>query len=144
MVLYSCYSEVPSSDLGDGGAPIWPAHFRADHRGDRMEPSLVVVSGSRKGTIAPLNKQEMTIGRDADSDLCLNEEAVSRKHCAIKFEGGIYRILDLNSSNGTFVNGIPVREKILQHGNTIRLGYTVLVFLNEENETKASTGPTEQ
>jgi Nif-specific regulatory protein len=104
-----------------------------------MEPRLVVVSGSRKGTIAPLNKQEMTIGRDADSALCLNEEAVSRKHCAIKFEGGIYRILDLNSSNGTFVNGIPVREKILQHGNTIRLGYTVLVFLAEEDQGEPGT-----
>jgi len=109
-----------------------------------MEPRLVVVSGTRKGTVIGLNDGEMTVGRDASNGFCISEDAVSREHCIIKSSAGIYRILDFNSRNGTFVNGIPVREKVLQHGNTIRLGSTVLVFLNEENETKASTGPTEQ
>src|ERR1700732_1648202 len=80
-----------------------------------MEPRLAVVSGASKGTIARLNNVEMTISRDPDNGLCLNEDAVSRKHCTIKSDSGIYRILDLNSRHGTFVNSIPVREKILQH-----------------------------
>jgi transcriptional regulator with GAF, ATPase, and Fis domain/pSer/pThr/pTyr-binding forkhead associated (FHA) protein len=101
-----------------------------------MEPRLVVVSGTNKGTVARLNQDEMIIGRDATNGLFLSEEAVSRKHCAIQSKDGVYRIIDLNSRNGTFVNGIPVREKILQHGNTIRLGYTVLVFLVEEDEAQ--------
>jgi pSer/pThr/pTyr-binding forkhead associated (FHA) protein len=101
-----------------------------------MKPRLVVVSGKRKGTVAQLNNEEMTIGRDAANGLCLSEDEVSRRHCAIKSDGDIYRIVDFTSRNGTFVNGIPVREKVLQHGNTIRLGYTVLVFLTEEDEAE--------
>src|SRR5262249_26196446 len=84
---------------------------------DRMDPRLVVVSGAEKGTITPLGTLEVTVGRDADNGLCLTEGAVSRKHCAVRSNGGIYKITDLNSRNGTFVNGIPVREKVLQHGN---------------------------
>jgi transcriptional regulator with GAF, ATPase, and Fis domain len=106
-----------------------------------MEPRLEVVSGASKGTIAPLSSVEMTIGRDSDNGLCLSGAGVSRKHCAITADRGIYRIMDLNSRNGTFVNGIPVREKILQHGNTIRLGHTLLVFLAEEGQPEA--GPSE-
>jgi Nif-specific regulatory protein len=108
-----------------------------------MEPRLVVVSGVRKGTIAHLSNVEMTIGRDADNSLCLSEGAVSRKHCTIKAECGIYRILDLNSRNGTFVNGIPVLEKNLQHGNIIRLGATLLVFLTEADEAELATNHVE-
>lgn len=108
-----------------------------------MEPRLVVVSGKRKGTVAQLNNEEMTIGRDAVNGLCLSDDEVSRRHCTIKSDGGICRIVDFNSRNGTFVNGIPVREKVLQHGNTIRLGYTVLVFLTEEDEAKTCANPLE-
>jgi len=109
-----------------------------------MDPRLVVVSGTRKGTIARLDDGEMTIGRDAANRLCLGEDAVSRKHCTIKREGGFYRIVDFNSRNGTFVNGIPVREKVLQHGNTIRLGSTVLVFLTEAEEADTPDKELEQ
>jgi transcriptional regulator with GAF, ATPase, and Fis domain/pSer/pThr/pTyr-binding forkhead associated (FHA) protein len=98
-----------------------------------MDPRLVIVSGAKKGAITPLGNLEVTIGRDADNGVCLGEAAVSRKHCTIRSDRGIYKITDLNSRNGTFVNGIPVMEKILQHGNTIRLGGTILLFLAEED-----------
>jgi transcriptional regulator with GAF, ATPase, and Fis domain len=75
--------------------------------------------------------------------LCLTEDAVSRRHCAIKQDDGIYTIVDFNSRNGTFVNGIPVRQKALQHGNTIRLGHTILVFLNEGTQDEGSAGELE-
>ena len=104
-----------------------------------MDPRLVIVSGAKKGTITPLGNLEVTIGRDADNGVCLSEAAVSRKHCAIRSEGGIYKITDLNSRNGTFVNGIPVMEKILQNGNTIRLGGTILLFLAEEDGDEPET-----
>ncbi|MBV9623890.1 MAG: FHA domain-containing protein, partial [Acidobacteria bacterium] len=102
-----------------------------------MDPRIVVVLGAKKGTITHLKDAETTIGRDPASALCLREEAVSRKHCAIQAEGDAYRVIDFNSSNGTFVNGIPVRNKALQHGDRIRLGYTELVFLLEPDEALA-------
>jgi transcriptional regulator with GAF, ATPase, and Fis domain len=100
-----------------------------------MDPRIVVVLGAKKGTITHLKDAETTIGRDPASALCLSEEAVSRKHCAIQADGDTYRVIDFDSSNGTFVNGIPVRNKVLQHGDRIRLGYTELVFLLEPDET---------
>lgn len=99
-----------------------------------MDPRIVIVSGARKGAIVRLSDAEATIGRDPTSVLCLTEEAVSRKHCAIQADGDTYRILDFNSSNGTFVNSIPVRKKVLQHGDRICVGYTELVFLTEADE----------
>jgi len=93
------------------------------------------VFGAKKGTITHLKEAETTIGRDPASALCLSEEAVSRKHCAIQADGDTYQIVDFDSSNGTFVNGIPVRNKVLQHGDRIRLGYTELVFLLDPDET---------
>ena len=103
-----------------------------------MEPRIVVVLGPKKGTVTHIKDAETAIGRDPANALCLSEESVSRKHCAIQADGETYRVIDFNSSNGTFVNGIPVRNKVLQHGDRIRLGYTELVFLVEPEETMAA------
>jgi transcriptional regulator with GAF, ATPase, and Fis domain/pSer/pThr/pTyr-binding forkhead associated (FHA) protein len=106
-----------------------------------MDPRIAVVVGANKGTITHLKDAETSIGRDPASALCLSEESVSRKHCAIQADGDIYRVVDFDSSNGTFVNGIPIRNKVLQHGDRIRLGYTEIVFLLEPDDT--STPPSE-
>src|ERR1700747_3614049 len=100
-----------------------------------MEPRIAVVVGAKKGTITHLKDAETTIGRDPASALCLSEESVSRKHCGIQTDGDSYRVIDFDSSNGRFVNGIPVGNKVLQHGDRIRLGYSELVFLLEPDET---------
>src|ERR1700758_2461660 len=100
-----------------------------------MDPRIGVVLGAKKDTITHLKDAETTIGRDPASALCLSEESVSRKHCAIQTDGDSYRVIDFDSSNGTFVNGIPVGNKVLQHGDRIRLGYSELVFLLEPDET---------
>ena len=102
-----------------------------------MDPRIVVVVGAKKGTTAHLQGTETTIGRDPASALCLSEESVSRKHCAIQADGDNYRVVDFESSNGTFVNGIPIRNKVLEHGDRIRLGYSELVFLLEPDEAVA-------
>lgn len=106
-----------------------------------MDPRIAVVVGANKGTITHLKDAETSIGRDPASALCLSEESVSRKHCAIQADGDIYRVVDFDSSNGTFVNGIPIRNKVLQHGDRIRLGYTEIVFLLESDDTM--TAPSE-
>jgi two-component system, NtrC family, response regulator HydG len=96
-----------------------------------MEPRLVVMCGARKGSTARLSGAEMTIGRDSSNGLCICEESISRKHCAVLREGEGFRIVDFNSRNGTFVNGIPIRDRVLRHGDTIRLGHSELLFLVE-------------
>jgi len=97
-----------------------------------MDPRLVIMYGAKKGTTVRLTGPDMTIGRDSMSGLCINEESISRKHCAVLSSDGKYRITDFNSRNGTFVNDIPVREKALEDGDTIRLGHSELLFLVED------------
>jgi succinoglycan biosynthesis transport protein ExoP len=101
----------------------------------RMQARLVIIAGAHKGTIVWLDKAEILIGREASCEVCLEDEAVSRKQCAVKAENGLFLITDFSSRNGSFVNGAQIREKVLQHGDKIRIGATELVFLENEEPT---------
>src|SRR2546421_10074065 len=110
-----------------------------------MNPRLIAISGSLKGTIFQLADSELSLGRDSANSICLNALSVSRHHCLIKreaipeSEASQFTIIDLESFNGTFVNGIPVREKELAHGDQIALGDVILLFLIDESETATKT-----
>jgi Nif-specific regulatory protein len=78
------------------------------------------------------------VGRDSANHLCLHDRAVSRRHFAISETDAAFHLVDLDSHNGTFVNGIPVRRKLLGHGDTIRAGHCELVFLITEDEELVS------
>jgi len=94
-----------------------------------MQPRLLVISGSKTGTVRPLIDGHITIGLDASDELCPTDAAVSRRQCTIDQVGEQFEIVDPGSHNGTFVNGIPVRHKFIAHGDTIRVGRSQLVFL---------------
>ena len=116
-----------------------------------------------------LTEDEIVVGREPSNPICLNDLSVSRRHCLIKrglvqpesetreaaFAGSGFRsissieprggghqftIIDLESFNGTFVNGVPVKEQALAHGDQIAVGDVVLLFLLHETEagTKAA------
>ena len=94
-----------------------------------MDSRVVVVSGPAKGTLVRLEGDQLSVGRDGANHLCLRDRAVSRRHFAISKTDAAFQLVDLESHNGTFVNGIPVRRKLLTHGDTIRVGRCELVFL---------------
>ena len=94
-----------------------------------LDSRVVVVSGPAKGTLVRLMADQLSVGRDSANDLCLRDRAVSRRHFAITKTDAAFQLVDLESHNGTFVNGIPVRRKLLTHGDTIRVGRCELVFL---------------
>jgi polysaccharide biosynthesis transport protein len=100
-------------------------------------PRLVIASGPKKGSVLRLTQGELIIGRDAQSGLYLNDDAISRKQCTVKGDRGTYLISDCNSLNGSFVNGAQIRDKILQHGDCIRLGSTEMVFVEEGDDAAA-------
>lgn len=83
-----------------------------------------------------LQKETTTIGRTAANDIPVENLAISRRHAEIIRENDQYRLRDLHSSNGTFVNGVRVTEKILQDGDTILIGKHTLLFI--EDDTLAS------
>ncbi len=103
-----------------------------------MDSRVIVISGPSKGTTVKLGGEQFVVGRDSSSHLCLHDRAVSRKHFAISETDAGFHLVDLDSHNGTFVNGIPVRRKLLGHGDTIRAGECDLVFLITEDEKLVS------
>jgi len=118
-----------------------------------MKPRLIAISGSLKGTIFALTDDEVSLGREASNTICLNEPSISRRHGVINrqaahLEGETqpslsqpedFKIIDLESFNGTFVNGFPIKEHTLAHGDQIALGDVQFLFLLRDAE--AGTPP---
>ncbi len=73
-------------------------------------------------------KDSLTLGRSPDNDLQIFDAKVSRYHCLIEKEENEFIVRDLDSSNGTFVNGKPVSVRTLSDNDEIRLGATILRF----------------
>lgn len=99
-----------------------------------MNPRLIAINGSLKGSTFPLNTDHVSIGRESASVVCLSHNSVSRRHCLIKRSGDEFVISDLDSYNGTFVNGVPVKEQTLTHADQIKIGSIALLFLIGESE----------
>ena len=70
----------------------------------------------------------IAIGRAADNDVILDDPQVSRHHCQLKLQHGAYGFVDLQSRNGSTVNGRPVEEIALADGDRIRIGNTGIEF----------------
>lgn len=99
-----------------------------------MNPRLVAINGLLKGTTFTLTADEVSIGRESANFVSLNHRSISRRHCLIKRLGDEFTICDLESYNGTFVNGIPIKEQTLAHADQIRVGSFALLFLVDEGE----------
>jgi pSer/pThr/pTyr-binding forkhead associated (FHA) protein len=98
-------------------------------RAQAAEATLVVVDGKNRGTTYRLTEeQQFKIGRASTSDIRLSDVKVSRDHCLIEQVGGHFIVVDLESANGTIVNGERVRKTVLKNNDFLRLGFTVLRF----------------
>ena len=97
-----------------------------------MTARFVALAGPLCGEAFPIDGPEWVVGRDPANRLSIPDRLMSRRHCAVTFVNGRYHLRDLGSSNGTFVNGIPVGERVLEHGDRIRAGDSVLMFLTSE------------
>lgn len=105
-----------------------------------MTPRLIAIAGSLKGTTFSLTQDEMSIGRELSNTVSINDPSVSRRHCLFKKNGASeeFSVEDLESYNGTFVNGVPVREQPLAHGDEIALGDIRFLFLTHEEAPSVS------
>jgi transcriptional regulator with GAF, ATPase, and Fis domain len=95
---------------------------------------LEAVSGPVEGRIFSLEEGELSIGRDPANRISLLDPLVSRRHCLIRQVGADVRLEDLDSRNSTFVNGVPVKERVLVHGDQVRVGNSVFVFYGAHDE----------
>lgn len=108
--------------------------------GDGPAGYLDVSSGPRAGERLPV-RGEISIGRE-NAELILSDDAVSRRHAAIRAAGLGLEIEDLGSSNGTFVNGRRIDgTQALGDGDEIRIGATTIAVEVAQQEPAAETAP---
>jgi two-component system, NtrC family, sensor kinase len=91
-------------------------------------PSLFVIQGRDQGTRFRLGDTTVTIGRGTTNSVQLHDTEVSREHAELSLRGDKIMLRDLDSSNGTFVNGRQVREYELASGDQVQLGRSLLLF----------------
>src|SRR5579864_4069652 len=105
------------------------------HEGVTSNPArLEAVSGPLEGRTFPLTEDEVSIGREPCNQISLLDSLVSRRHCVIRKNGEGFLIQDLDSRNSTFVNSLPVKERLLADGDQIRVGKSILVFQGVSTE----------
>jgi len=92
---------------------------------------LAVVYGPETGKSFPLG--EMTrLGRDSESEVHISDSRISRQHAVIEFQENVYTIRDLDSTNGTFVNGLRITEATpLKVGDSISIGSWRFLVLSD-------------
>lgn len=102
-----------------------------------------VLDGLERGHIFRDVPTPVTIGREEDNHIRLNDERVSRFHAKIQEHSGQYILTDLDSTNGTRVNGHPVHMHVLNVGDQLMIGRCLLVFGSPEELAERSIGDDE-
>ncbi len=110
--------------------------FALDESALSKHPALVIIYGSNMGRIFELEAKMQRVGRDDDCEIMLTEREVSRSHCTITAGTGGVTVVDLESTNGTYVNDKRVDEKKLRNGDRLRIGGTMLKYLSRGNVEK--------
>ena len=103
-----------------------------------MRPRLVLLSGPRSGQTFPVGPEGLSIGRHPDNRLLATDRAASRFHCVVEPVAAGFLLRDLESRQGTFVNGRPVREHVLAEGDLVAVGELLLLFQTAETESVRS------
>ena len=87
-----------------------------------------ILEGMERGRVFAELETPFTIGREEDNCVQLNDERVSRFHLKIQEDAGQVILTDLESTNGTRVNGVPTTMRVLQVGDLVAIGRCLLVF----------------
>jgi Nif-specific regulatory protein len=107
-------------------------------RRPNVAKKLLVISGPLRMSEYPLS-DDVLIGRSADNTICLDDPTVSPRHCRIRSSDGLLVLSDLDSQSGTFVNGIPVKQRELQSGDEVAVGHSIFVVEAETSSVSSSS-----
>ena len=116
------FDETRASDSpqGTGRVPTVRAALLVVHSPDAGE----------QGKRYPAGDEDVTIGREAgNTTVVIASDQASRRHARIFVSGGAHVLVDLDSTNGTFLNSKLVKEQTLRHGDVIRVASTVLKYV---------------
>ncbi|MDD9952391.1 MAG: FHA domain-containing protein [Zetaproteobacteria bacterium] len=98
---------------------------------DDFRGVLLVQSGAKQGEKFRLGPSGIILGREK-GDLLIPDDQVSSSHCLIQLVASEHVIFDMNSSNGTYVNGKKVVRQSLSNGDTILIGRTIILYENQD------------
>jgi len=145
----SVQAEQPPSPEGDTPSPQEQSPVISRESSD-VEKFLAELEGRDYGlkvsfegkilAVKGLEEKEISIGRDPDNDIMVDNLAVSRKHARITHTSGQYMVEDLDSANGIRVNGVTVKRSPLYPGDEIMLGKHLLVFDTADRLKAALSG----
>ena len=132
---------------GSCGSPLPPEDATTEHRLVELDASpgsvfvdrsafgrhqglFVVNQGAKAGARYALDSDVVSLGRDPNSDIFLDDVTVSRRHAEVERRGARYSIRDVGSLNGTYVNRKLVEQGELSEGDEVQVGKFKLVFVH--------------
>src|SRR5439155_2222705 len=101
-------------------------------------PKLHILSGVLEGKVLDVGEERVTVGRALDNMIRLDDGTVSHHHAMFVVDGSDYKLRDLNSTNGTRVNGLRIVETKLHNGDQLRMGSVEMRF---ESDLKKASQP---
>jgi len=105
-----------------------------------MTYSLLVLNGAAAGRTIRLDaasQPEVTLGRNESRELQVDDERASRLHCRVVYRGDRWHLEDCDSLNGTKVNAQPIKHKVLDSGDLIRIGDRLILFVKDISDGSA-------
>jgi pSer/pThr/pTyr-binding forkhead associated (FHA) protein len=96
--------------------------------------SVTVIFGGKEEKTYQLDRSRLVVGREPKCEIQIDNLGISREHCAFSQRGEAYLIQDLNSSNGTYVNGKKITEHFLNNDDEIIIGKYKLLFRNDQQQ----------
>ena len=118
--------------------PIVTASPTTAVRAKDSQPKLIISRGDEPTSTVELHHEYTYLGRSEENELAIPEPSISNRHCVFILSGSDVIVRDLNSSNGTYVNGEPVPEAILRPGDNIQVGLIDIKFVPGVRRPKLS------
>ena len=120
----------PAPQLESGATMVYKPQPQIPTEGPPADVALAqeIVTLTMDGVSREIDKQRFVLGRSKDFDIQLVDPNVSRRHAELRQEGSAYWLIDLDSTNGSKVNGRQTARAKLESGDTITVGSTDLVF----------------
>lgn len=96
--------------------------------------TIRVLEGMERGRVYSRSTLPVSIGREEDNTIQLNDDRISRFHAKLQDHSGRVILTDLDSTNGTRVNGHPIQMRVLQQGDVIAVGRCMLLFSERQDD----------
>lgn len=101
---------------------------------------LIAIRGPLADHLFYLDEPIVSLGRGSSNDIVVNDPLVSRHHCLIRSDGDLHTIEDLDSSNGTYIDGERVRISSLKEDSLIEIGVSRFLFKLRKSEELVASG----